>query len=258
MLFTQNACGDVGCLSSTDSSPERTTILNDRTTPITRVVGVRSYDTGAASPFDISFTYTSLAYVYEPIAGACVDVSGGSAIAGVTSDDSVSTVQALPIAFDFFGAPVLGFTVTSNGFMQLMPAVSGTGSTSTGNATVPSSGGPNGFIAPFWDDLEPASGGAGATFLVDGAMGSRRMVVEWTNWQAYDDASGALTFQAHLFEGTNAIEPLLLDERDHGHASQRWQRDRRRRERRRNAGLQISYDTAGAVMTGSGFRITTP
>ncbi|MCB9615274.1 MAG: DUF4215 domain-containing protein [Sandaracinus sp.] len=259
VLFTQNACGDVGCLSSTDSSPERTTILNDRTTPITRVVGVRSYDTGAASPFDITFTYTSLAYVYEPIAGACVDVSGGSAIAGVTSDDSVSTVQALPIAFDFFGAPVLGFTVTSNGFMQLMPAVSGTGSTSTGNATVPSSGGPNGFIAPFWDDLEPASGGAGATFLVDGAMGSRRMVVEWTNWQAYDDASGALTFQAHLFEGTNAIElhycsmNATTGTRHSGGSATVGVENGAG-----TAGLQISYDTAGAVMTGSGFRITTP
>lgn len=259
VLFTQNACDETACLTATDSSPERTRITNDTAAPLTRIVGVRNYTAGTANPFGIAFAYAPVPYTFAPITGACVDVSGGTAIAGPTGDDTASARIALPFAFDFFGAPVTHYSVSSNGLMQLWPSDSGTPSTTATNASIPSTSTPNGYVAPFWDDLEPAAGGASVVSLVDGAAGSQRLVFQWTNWQAYDDASGVLTFQAHLIEGSDVIEyhycsmNATAGTRHSGGSATIGVENVAGTD-----GVSISFNTAGAVSTGSGFRLTPP
>lgn len=259
VLFFLDACGSAACSFSTDSAPERGVIANSGAAAITRIVGVRSYSSTTPALAEIAFAITPLPYTSAPISAACVDVSGGIAIANVTADDSVSARIALPFAFDFFGASVTHYSVSSNGFMQLWPSDSGTPIAAAGNDSIPDSDAPNGVVAPFWDDLEPASGGASVVRVVDGAPGSQRMVLQWTNWQAYDDASGVLTFQAHVFEDSDVIEfhycsmNATTTTRHSGGSATIGVENLTGTD-----GISVSFDTAGAVATGSGFRLTPP
>ncbi|MCA9615435.1 MAG: DUF4215 domain-containing protein, partial [Myxococcales bacterium] len=57
VLFTQNACADSGCATSTNTAPESTVLENRGVTTITRVVGVRAVETTPMPmPYDIAFT----------------------------------------------------------------------------------------------------------------------------------------------------------------------------------------------------------
>lgn len=59
VLFTQNACSDSGCATSTDSAPESATLTNSGAADVTRIVGVRPYySSDTSGTFDIAFTYT--------------------------------------------------------------------------------------------------------------------------------------------------------------------------------------------------------
>ncbi|MCA9613148.1 MAG: hypothetical protein KC586_10395, partial [Myxococcales bacterium] len=137
--------------------------------------------------------------------------------------------------------------------------VSGSPSTAFSNSSIPTSGGPNAFVAPFWDDLRPNSG-ADVTTFVQGSAGSQRLVVQWTNWRATSTAdSQQLTFQAHLVEGSNAIELHYCSMTGMSGSLHTGSSASIGVENTAGtAGLQISYDTADAVATGSGFRITAP
>jgi cysteine-rich repeat protein len=75
VLFTQSACGEAACLSSTDSAPEQTTIDNSTDAPITRIIGIRPWGATSGASFSIAFTYTIL-----PCGNGTID-------AGETCDD---------------------------------------------------------------------------------------------------------------------------------------------------------------------------
>ncbi|WP_236517267.1 DUF4215 domain-containing protein [Sandaracinus amylolyticus] len=73
-LLTQEACGAVACTSRTDSSPERTRLVNGGDAPITRIVAVHSAVTAGTGTFDIAFNYSTLSdYAVcsgaEPVSG---------------------------------------------------------------------------------------------------------------------------------------------------------------------------------------------
>lgn len=259
VLFFLDSCGAASCSFNTDSAPERGTILNTGAAPITRIVGVRSYSSTTPSLAQIAFAFSSLPYTFAPISAACVDVSGGTAIANVTADDSASARIALPFAFDYFGAPVTHYSVSSNGMMQLWPSDMGTPSSEWSNVAIPSTSLPNGYVAPFWDDLRP-NAGANAVLLVEGSAGSRRMIVQWTNWRAENTADAQqLTFQAHLVEGSDVIEYHYCSMT--GAAGQLHTGSSATigvENLTGSEGISISFNTAAAVSTGSGFRLTPP
>ncbi len=60
VLFEQAACGDTACVLSSDS-PESLALLNQGSSDITRIVGVRAYSSSHDSDttYDIQFTYTA-------------------------------------------------------------------------------------------------------------------------------------------------------------------------------------------------------
>ncbi|MCK7478985.1 MAG: PKD domain-containing protein [Candidatus Moduliflexus flocculans] len=72
------------------------------------------------------------------------------------------------------------------------------------NSPIPSIYTPNHFIAPFWDDLDPAAGGA-VYSLLEGEAPNRRLTVAWVDVPHGYWTGGAVSFEATLFEGSNEI-----------------------------------------------------
>lgn len=117
--------------------------------------------------------------------------------AGVAGDD---TSVNIPIGFDFdfYGVSQSTVTVSSNGYLTF----GGTGTVYT-NSGIPNTAQPNNLIAPFWDDLNPGSGGA-VYYLLEGTEPNRRLTIEWQGVPHYPN-TGAVTFEVTLFEGTHSI-----------------------------------------------------
>jgi subtilisin family serine protease len=137
-----------------------------------------------------------------------VDVTGIPPLAGADGDD---TVQTLNIGFQvpFFGQSYGTAYISSNGFLTLG---SSAGATAYLNASIPTSGAPNGVIAPFWDDLYPgATGSVHAGWA--GPVGSRVLHIEWFNVPEFTffGSGGAATFEVAIQEGTGDIKFQWLD-----------------------------------------------
>lgn len=121
--------------------------------------------------------------------------------------------EMAPLGFDFnfYGQPFDSAFVSSNGFLTF-----GTGSDEfrpedlSGLNTVDLP-----LIAPFWDDLNPESGGK-VLFETRGDAGSRTFIVQWDDvpFFASGKADEAATFQVILFEGSDEILFQYLDVED--------------------------------------------
>lgn len=109
----------------------------------------------------------------------------------------------MPIGFDFvfYGNTYDKVIITSNGYITF--DTSNTSWSYWTNYAIPSSSVPNDFIAPFWDDLNPYTGGS-VYYLLGGTAPSRRFTVEWYNVPHYYN-TGAVSFEVTLYEGSNNI-----------------------------------------------------
>jgi len=130
-----------------------------------------------------------------------IDATSGGTQLFLTDDSSVTV--ALPFAFPFYGDPYSAATVSSNGYVRF-PSGS---ATAYSNAPIPTVGDPDGFAAPFWDDLNPGAGGSIWTRTV-GSAPNRQWVAAWVGVPEFgvtgpgvtaevvlDEASGALLYQ---------------------------------------------------------------
>src|SRR6185295_17068745 len=135
-------------------------------------------------------------YRYEAVPFVWNDIADGTRYA-LTGDSSVT----IPIGFSFkfFDAAFSNVTISSNGFLAFNAA----GATAFGNAPIPSTGSPNGIVAPFWDDLNPGVGGSVYSKL-EGVAPNRRLTVSWVGVPHFT-AGGAVSFQAILREGSDDI-----------------------------------------------------
>ena len=116
-----------------------------------------------------------------------VDISGSGTSVSL-SDDGQQSVD-LPFAFPFYGETYDEVAIVSNGFLDFGPT-----STAYSNSAIPSTADPNGFLAAFWDDLNPTAGGS--VYYED--MGDGRFIVQWDGVPPYT-GSGTATFQAVLY-----------------------------------------------------------
>jgi hypothetical protein len=139
-------------------------------------------------------------------------MTGGTTLLSSTTfptigDDVATALTSLPFAFNFFGAPVTQYSAQTNGMMQLFAAGAAVSSTAYANVAIPTAGAPDGFLAPFWDDLTPSGSTtahlSAATF---GTAPNRHLTVEWSAMALLGSTTELLTFQAHLFEGSNVVE----------------------------------------------------
>jgi len=249
-LLTQDTCGG-DCTSRTDEDGS-IVITNDSDAPITKIVVVyREFMTGG---YNIWFFYSPIP---ESITASCIDTGAATALA-VTTDDSSSDIAAMPFSFEFYGETVSHYSATSNGFAQLWTSESGSPSTSPRNDPIPSFDTPHGYVAPFWDDLYP-NAGADVYALTTGTSGSQIFTVEWRNWRTRFSERNAddLTFQAQLHEATGQIEfhycaMVAGSSSLHGGDAATIGAE----SLEGTAGTLVSYNTADAVATGDGFRLT--
>ena len=226
--LTRLACND-------DSSGTTSAISNFAATAgTTYYIEIASYGTGAGgslvlhvsalaaptatyTPVPPTATNTPLPPTATTTPGSCPNVSGGYCrtdnetrtwVAGttnqsITGDDQVKTVT-LPFTFRFMGTNYTSIKVSSNGNAHF-----GTASTAYSNVTIPRTTAPNALIAAFWDDMNPAAGGAIYTG-VSGTSPNRIFVIEWRGVPHYGTTNGA-TFEIQLFETTNHIWVIYQD-----------------------------------------------
>ena len=141
-------------------------------------------------------------HVFEILAGenAFEDISGTGTELFLPDDGG--QVVGIGFTFGFFKDLHTEIAVTSNGYLTFGGDLS-----DFSNDQIPDDIDPNDYIAPAWDDFDPANAGSPATihFETRGDPGQQRFIAQWTDVPEFPN-SGANTFQAILFERTDCIE----------------------------------------------------
>jgi hypothetical protein len=123
----------------------------------------------------------------------------GTLVPSINSDDTSAQIP-IGFTFSFFGANQTQVYATSNGLLSFVNASLDAFS----NNTIPSASGPQGFIAPYWDDLHPRADGQ-VHHQTLGTAPWRQFVVQWSNFHPLLDDASSLNFQVVLHETSNAI-----------------------------------------------------
>jgi hypothetical protein len=116
----------------------------------------------------------------------------------LTGDDGAQPVN-LPFAMPFYGQAPTSLWVSTNGLITLTNPNVTQDYPVNESYPIPSPSGPNGVIAPFWDDLEIDASASLRTATI-GTAPNRRFVIEWRNATLWSDHSARLTIEAILGE----------------------------------------------------------
>jgi len=146
----------------------------------------------------------------QPATFDWVPTNGMTALNLVTEGVSA---QALPFPFHYFGEAKSQIFVGANG----LAGFSAPGLDATPNADLPSAGAPNGIICPYWDELDPSSGGQIWVGLL-GSAPNRKFVVTWADvpHTAPPSDPTTYTFQLILHEtGEIAFQYLEVESGRH-------------------------------------------
>jgi len=129
---------------------------------------------------------------------ACVDMTGSTDLTPADPDEGVTTRAALPFTFPLYGTTMSHFSASTNGFVGVFPGDAGTIAPQFSNpATVPLAAAPNGYLAPFWEDLEVNTNGLRSQ--ITGATPTRVFTLEW-NASIFGVAGSNVVFQLQLRE----------------------------------------------------------
>src|SRR2546427_5737628 len=138
-----------------------------------------------------------------------IDLATGGASANVLggTDDAV-VLLTLPFPFQFYGNTFTLICVSSNGLLSFVSSTAAcTQSSDFVNIDLTSTATPGDLpsILPYWTDLSFQVSGSGAVYYgAQGAPGSRKFVVEWSN--AYLSGSlNSVTFEVILSERSNQV-----------------------------------------------------
>ena len=187
---------------------------NTGTTPQDVFILIDGYFTAEFGSFDLTTSTVMLppsVYTKTVIPQACQLMTGATALLSSTTtpaigDDAVSATTALPFALSYFGAPVTHFAASANGNLQFFSSAAGVGDNDYSNVLIPTAAVPNGFAAPFWDDLTFV-GTSSVQASTTGTAPNRKLTVEWFDWTFIPSSRPErLQFQVQLYEAGNVIE----------------------------------------------------
>jgi hypothetical protein len=153
------------------------------------------------------FDDTDYAYPVAPVYD-WVEINPGSGGSGTQlpiedtgEDDDMSVTVNLPFTFRYYGQETDVITVCSNGWISITPDPA---YANFANYPIPSSMGPEGLIAPFWDDLITGSGGYVYAWNDDA---NHRFVVQWDNMRNRGNTSVRETFEVILYDPAHYSTP---------------------------------------------------
>jgi len=146
-----------------------------------------------------SYTVNAAPFAYESIS------ANPLASAVNLGNDAFSSAIGLPFAFSFFGVAKTSAFVGSNGQVAFTSPGSETG---VQTSIIPSTASLEDFVAGFWTDLDPSSGGTIST-LAQGVAPAQTFTIEWANVPTQNGA-GSASFQVVLFETSGRIEIRVL------------------------------------------------
>ncbi len=149
-------------------------------------------DTCVSPANTITYTVSPTTFGFTPLSSpTCVNAG----------DDWVSAPIPLPFPFYFFGNTYNSLYISSNGFITFL---AGQPSGCCSGQCLPNTGTPNGLIAGYWEDLNPASGGT-ICYQTVGNAPNRIFVVQFSNVPHFGGGNN-VTFQIKLFECSMNIE----------------------------------------------------
>ncbi|MDP3501252.1 MAG: hypothetical protein Q8S33_12985 [Myxococcales bacterium] len=233
---------------------EVVSVSNNTAAPRTVFVILDGWNNTAFGPVEIQTATVGIStatYTPSSITASCDDMTGAIELLSSTTspaigDDVSSSVRALAFPFSFFGGAVTHYSAQSNGMAQFFASAAGVTSTAFSNVDIPNTVAPNGFVAPYWDDLFTRAGSA-VTVKQFGSGTARYSVIEWVNQLA-----ASTNFQVKFFETTNVIEfhycamgTATGTSATVGVENQTG-----------TTGVSSSFNTAGNTATGSGIRYT--
>jgi hypothetical protein len=113
-----------------------------------------------------------------------------------TLGDDDTTIVPIGFTFDYYGVGYTDIEVSSNGFLSVNAA--GDSGCCTGDP-MPDVGDPNGVIAGWWEDLDPAEPGAELYYETMGTSPNQYLVISFINVQHWPSGN-PVTMQYKLFE----------------------------------------------------------
>ncbi len=125
--------------------------------------------------------------------------SGGT-LYELDDDDHVSV--DLPFTFTYYGEQYNGITISSNGWISLVPC----SIDYFWNYTIPMAMGPKAQIAAFWDDLEVV-GTDWIRVLTQYDQSDNRFIIEWSRALNNFDEVTAETFEIILYDPSSHVTP---------------------------------------------------
>jgi hypothetical protein len=133
---------------------------------------------------------------------------------GDEEDDA--TVVQLPIDFVYYGQAFEQMTICSNGYVAF--SAGAVDDPHYRNHRLPSSTGPGGMIAPFWDDLISPHGANDSGVFVYHDEEDSRYVIQWNQMEA-NGSGGENTFQLVLYDAVDnptdsGDSPILMQWQD--------------------------------------------
>ena len=130
------------------------------------------------------------------------DISASGTLAGITDDGH--WVISLSYDLGFYSQLYSAVSLHSNGAITFVDAAVGTND--AGSCLPAAAGGGGAMIAPFWDDLDPSTGGGqGVYYESRGGFFSRRFIAQW-NATHFSVGGGTASFQVVIHQRTGNIE----------------------------------------------------
>lgn len=136
-------------------------------------------------------------YSFSTTTGNSLETGSFTNLLGTLLDDDVSSIANIGFTFTFGGTNYTNFSVTSNGILRL----GGSAITNYNNVTTDLTGP---YLVPYWDDNYTDANG-NVQYLLTGAAGSRKLVVEYNLSYLGTTGTADKHFQIWLFETTNNI-----------------------------------------------------
>jgi subtilisin family serine protease len=128
-------------------------------------------------------------YVWEDIITTGTLLTNWTPVSSFNAKDE-GYAGPIPFNFKFYGQQNTHIYPNSNGFLTFTAPTT----SSYTNVNIPNASAPNGFIAPFWDDLDGTTHGD-VYYKLDG----NKLIIQYEDWARYSANTEHFTFQIVLF-----------------------------------------------------------